>query len=135
MPLIKTKVDRSSDDFAANLAVNAALARDLAELSATVMLGGSERSRERHVKRGKLLPRDRVRMLLDDGSPFLEIGQLAAWQVYDDDVPAAGITWSVTGPDAAAVNTFEDRSRVATTTSPEASPRPVSTITCAPLST
>ena len=81
MPLIKTKVDRNSDDFAANLAVNAALARDLAELSATVMLGGSERSRERHVKRGKLLPRDRVRMLLDDGSPFLEIGQLAAWQV------------------------------------------------------
>lgn len=95
MPLIKTKVDRNSDDFAANLAVNEALARDLAELSARVMLGGNERSRERHVLRGKLLPRDRIRMLLDDESPFLEIGQLAALQVYDDDVPAAGIVCGI----------------------------------------
>jgi 3-methylcrotonyl-CoA carboxylase beta subunit len=91
MPLIKSKVDRNSDDFAANMAVNEALARDLGELSANVMQGGTERSRERHVLRGKLLPRDRVRMLLDDDSPFLEIGQLAAWQVYEDEVPAAGI--------------------------------------------
>ena len=91
MPLIKTKVDRNSDDFAANFAVNQALSRDLAELSAQVTLGGSEQSRERHVKRGKLLPRDRIRLLLDDDSPFLEVGQLAAWQVYEDEVPAAGI--------------------------------------------
>ena len=91
MPLIKTKVDRKSDDFAANAEVNLALARDLAALSERVLQGGSERSRERHVKRGKLLPRDRIRTLLDEDSPFLEIGQLAAWQVYDDDVPAAGI--------------------------------------------
>ena len=55
------------------------------------MQGGSERSRERHLQRGKLLPRDRVRVLLDDESPFLEIGQLAALDVYGDDVPAAGI--------------------------------------------
>ena len=91
MPLIKTKVDRESDDFAANAEVNVALARDLAALSEQVVLGGSERSRERHVKRGKLLPRDRIRTLLDEDSPFLEIGQLAAWDVYDDDVPSAGI--------------------------------------------
>ena len=95
MPLIRSKVDRNSDDFAANLAVNQALARDLAELSAQVMLGGSERSRERHVLRGKLLPRDRIRMLLDDDSPFLEVGQLAAWQVYEDEVPAAGIVCGI----------------------------------------
>jgi 3-methylcrotonyl-CoA carboxylase beta subunit len=75
--------------------VNQALARDLAELSAQVMLGGSERSRERHVLRGKLLPRDRIRMLLDDDSPFLEVGQLAAWRVYEDEVPAAGIVCGI----------------------------------------
>ena len=91
MPRIKTKVDRNSDDFAANMEVNLGLARDLAAVSEQVLEGGSQRSRERHVKRGKLLPRDRIRMLLDEGSPFLEIGMLAAWQVYDDDVPAAGI--------------------------------------------
>ena len=54
MPLIQTKVDRNSDDFAANAEVNTALARDLAALSEQVMQGGSERSRERHVKRGKI---------------------------------------------------------------------------------
>ena len=91
MPLIKTKVDRNSDDFAANMEVNLALARDLGALSEQVRVGGSERSRERHEKRGKLLPRDRIRMLLDEESPFLEVGQLAAYQVYEDDVPAAGI--------------------------------------------
>ena len=91
MPLIKTKVDRNSDDFAANMEVNLALARDLGALSEQVRVGGSERSRERHEKRGKLLPRDRIRMLLDEESPFLEVGQLAAYRVYEDEVPAAGI--------------------------------------------
>jgi len=71
MPLIISKIDRNSEDFAANLAVNRALASDLQALSEQVMQGGSERSRERHLQRGKLLPRDRVRVLLDDESPFL----------------------------------------------------------------
>ena len=53
--------------------------------------GGTEKSRERHVSRGKLLPRDRVERLLDPGSPFLEIGQLAACDMYDGEVPGAGI--------------------------------------------
>jgi 3-methylcrotonyl-CoA carboxylase beta subunit len=91
MPLIKTKVDRNSDDFTANMEVNLALARDLEAVSEQVRAGGSERSRERHVKRGKLLPRDRISALLDEDSSFLEVGQLAAYQVYEDDVPAAGI--------------------------------------------
>jgi 3-methylcrotonyl-CoA carboxylase beta subunit len=91
MPRIKTKVDRNSEDFAANMEVNLGLARDLAAVREQIMAGGSKRSRERHVKRGKMLPRDRIRMLLDEGSPFLEIGLLAARQVYEDDVPAAGI--------------------------------------------
>jgi 3-methylcrotonyl-CoA carboxylase beta subunit len=58
---------------------------------ATAALGGSDRSRERHVSRGKLLPRDRVDGLLDPGSPLLEIAPLAADGMYDDDCPAAGI--------------------------------------------
>src|SRR5947209_16434635 len=54
-------------------------------------LGGNERARERHTERGKLLPRERVDRLLDPGSPFLEIGQLAAFGIYDDQAPGAGL--------------------------------------------
>ena len=71
------------------------LVTELRERLATVRRGGSEASRERHVGRGKLLPRDRVDRLLDPGSPFLEIAPLAAWGMYDDEsptaVPSAGI--------------------------------------------
>jgi 3-methylcrotonyl-CoA carboxylase beta subunit len=91
MPLIKTKVDRSSADFEQNSAANMALANELKSISETVQLGGPERSRDRHIERGKLLPRIRIETLLDDDSPFLEIGQLAALGVYEDDVPAAGL--------------------------------------------
>lgn len=91
MPVIKTKVDRSSDDFKKNAETHAALADKLREIDEYVMQGGTERSRERHQARGKLLPRDRIRTLLDEESPFLEIGRQAAWQVYSDDVPSAGI--------------------------------------------
>ena len=62
-------------------------ARDVAQAA----LGGTEKHRERHVARGKLLPRDRVERLLDPGSPFLEIGQLAACDMYDGEVPGAGM--------------------------------------------
>src|SRR3546814_6346738 len=54
-------------------------------------LGGPEKNRERHIARGKLLPRERVERLLDAGSPFLEIGQLAACDMYNGEVPGAGI--------------------------------------------
>ena len=91
MPLIKTKVDRNSEDFEKNREANYALARDLHALSERVLRGGPERSRERHLARGKLLPRDRIRTLLDEDSPFLEIGRFAAHEVYDDDVPSAGV--------------------------------------------
>src|SRR5699024_8215187 len=50
-----------------------------------------ERARQRHLDRGRLLPRERIRRLLDPGSPFLEIGALAAFAMYDDDAPAAGL--------------------------------------------
>ena len=91
MSLIKTKVDRSSPDFEKNKEANLALAEELRQRCETVRLGGSERSRERHLKRGKLLPRDRIRTLLDDDADFLEVGLLAALDVYEDDVPAAGL--------------------------------------------
>jgi 3-methylcrotonyl-CoA carboxylase beta subunit len=67
------------------------LVDDLAKLVAGVAAGGPQASRERHVARGKLLPRQRVERLLDPGTAFLEIGQLAAHGVYEDDVPAAGM--------------------------------------------
>lgn len=72
-------------------AEHARLEAELAELLARTARGGPERSRERHVARGKLLVRDRIDALLDEGSPFLEVGALAAHGLYDGDSPAAGV--------------------------------------------
>jgi 3-methylcrotonyl-CoA carboxylase beta subunit len=91
MPEIKTRIDLQSEDYKQNKAANMALAVELKVVEEKVMEGGPKRSRERHASRGKLLPRERVRRLLDAGSDFLEIGRLAAHDVYDDDVPSAGI--------------------------------------------
>ena len=95
MPVIQTRVDRKSDDFEKNQAVHEELAKGLREVDAYVMQGGPERSREKHLKRGKLLARDRISALLDEGAHFLEIGRQAAWQVYSDDVPSAGIVTGI----------------------------------------
>jgi len=70
---------------------NAALAAELRERVAAAALGGPAAIRARHAARGKLLPRERVDRLLDPGSPFLEIGQLAAWGLYEDQAPGAGL--------------------------------------------
>src|SRR6476619_6976966 len=67
------------------------LVTELRERLATAALGGSEQSRQRHVSRGKLLPRERVDTLLDPGSPFLEFSPLAANGMYDDECPGAGV--------------------------------------------
>jgi len=91
MPVIETKIDRNSDEFQQNSAANVALAEDLREVREHIMTGGSARARERHLVRGKLLPRDRIDALTDDDSDFLEIGQMAAHGVCGDDVPAAGL--------------------------------------------
>ncbi|MFM5907542.1 MAG: carboxyl transferase domain-containing protein [Novosphingobium sp.] len=90
-PVLQTSIDLASPEAQARAAHNRALAAELREKVAQAALGGDERSRDRHVSRGKLLPRDRVERLLDPGSPFLEIGQLAAGGLYNDEVPAAGI--------------------------------------------
>jgi 3-methylcrotonyl-CoA carboxylase beta subunit len=91
MSRIKSLVDVNSDGFAANTDHNRALVADLRDRVARAAAGGPARVRERHVARGKLLPRDRVMRLLDPGSPFLEIAPLAAGGVYDDEVPGAGL--------------------------------------------
>ena len=90
-PVLPTAVQRDSQAFRAQVAHNRALAEELRETVATAARGGDARARERHTSRGKLLPRDRVERLLDPGSPFLEIGQLAAHQVYEDGIPGAGM--------------------------------------------
>jgi 3-methylcrotonyl-CoA carboxylase beta subunit len=74
-----------------NARINAELAAELRRRVAAAALGGPEAIRVRHTERGKLLPRERVDRLLDPGSPFLEIGQLAAFGIYDDQAPGAGI--------------------------------------------
>jgi 3-methylcrotonyl-CoA carboxylase beta subunit len=91
METLASKVDPLSPAFSANAEAQAELVGDLRRRLATAALGGPERSRERHVARGKLLPRERIDQLLDDGSPFLEIAPLAANGMYDDECPGAGV--------------------------------------------
>jgi 3-methylcrotonyl-CoA carboxylase beta subunit len=90
-PVLATAINTDSDTFRANAAHNRALRDDLWAKVAEAAWGGNEKARERHVARGKLLPRERVERLLDPGSPFLEIGQLAANDLYDGEVPGAGV--------------------------------------------
>ncbi|GGP16500.1 methylcrotonoyl-CoA carboxylase [Nonomuraea glycinis] len=94
-PVLKSAADRASEAYKRNAELNERLAADLLERLATTALGGPERSRLRHVARGKLLPRDRVDGLLDPGSRFLELSPLAANGLYDDQAPAAGIITGV----------------------------------------
>ncbi|PWG01541.1 carboxyl transferase domain-containing protein [Sphingosinicella humi] len=91
MTQITSKIDEGSDTFRRYAVHNRVLADDLRARVAEAALGGAEKHRERHVARGKLLPRDRVARLLDPGSPFLEIGQLAACDMYKGEVPGAGM--------------------------------------------
>lgn len=90
-PIIPSQVSRESGPFKINTAHNRSLRDALWAKVSQAALGGNEKSRERHKSRGKLLPRDRVERLLDVGSPFLEIGQLAANDLYNGEVPGAGV--------------------------------------------
>ncbi len=91
MTALVTKINTRDAAFAENEAHLLAQVADLRQVVAKIKLGGGEKYQQRHKARGKLLPRERLNGLLDDGSPFLELSQLAAHDVYDDDVPAAGI--------------------------------------------
>lgn len=96
MSVLETKLNARSADFQANAAAMQALVDDLAAQVAKAAAGGGEAARAKHVARGKLLPRDRVQMLLDPGTPFLEIAPLAAHAMYLNkdgvgDAPCAGV--------------------------------------------
>ena len=91
MPVIETRLDTRDAMFARNRDALAASVADLKAKVAGIEQGGGAVARERHTGRGKLLPRERVRALLDTGSPFLELSQLAAYGMYDDTIAAAGI--------------------------------------------
>ncbi|GLJ00369.1 carboxyl transferase domain-containing protein [Sphingobium sp. BS19] len=90
-PILDTKLSPDGEGFRANAAHNRALAEELRAKVAVAAQGGSQSARDKHIARGKLLPRERVGRLLDPGSPFLEIGQLAANGLYGDEVPGAGL--------------------------------------------
>lgn len=91
MTQLSLTIDPSSDAFKVNRAAMDLLVEELNVMLSQIYLGGGEKYRDKHVSKGKLLPRDRINQLLDAGSPFLEFSPLAAHGVYDADIPAAGI--------------------------------------------
>ncbi|MNS42925.1 Methylmalonyl-CoA carboxyltransferase 12S subunit [compost metagenome] len=91
MPTLETKLNARSESFKANAEAMQALVADLKARIAKLAEGGGDDARNKHLSRGKLLPRDRVQQLLDPGTPFLELSQLAAYDMYDNAAPGAGI--------------------------------------------
>jgi 3-methylcrotonyl-CoA carboxylase beta subunit len=95
MTILSSQVDTRSDIFKRNAQAMRGLVDDLRRRTEQVRLGGGPESRKRHVARGKLLPRERVRALLDPGSPFLELSPLAALDMYDNEAPGSGVITGV----------------------------------------
>ncbi|MYF88286.1 MAG: methylcrotonoyl-CoA carboxylase [Boseongicola sp. SB0676_bin_33] len=91
MTVLKTELNPDSGEFKTNAAAMRDLVDDLNANVGIAARGGDDKAREKHQSRGKLLPRDRIKHLCDPGSPFLELSQLAAWDMYDNAVPAAGV--------------------------------------------
>ena len=91
MTVLSSQIDPRSEGFKRNAEAMRALVADLKNRTGKVQLGGGEASRKRHVARGKLLPRERVRALIDPGSPFLELSPLAALDMYGNEAPGSGI--------------------------------------------
>ncbi|MGH2484431.1 MAG: acyl-CoA carboxylase subunit beta, partial [Ktedonobacterales bacterium] len=88
MPILPTNINPRSEEYRRNHAAYTRLLEEFHARQEQARQGGSERARLRHIERGKLLPRDRVELLLDPGSPFLELSPLAAWGMYNDESPA-----------------------------------------------
>ena len=95
MPKLQSQVNLQSEQFQKNAAHNRVLVDELRQRTAKSSLGGPEDQRKRHVARKKLLVRERVGQLLDPGAPFLEVAALAAFGMYNDDAPAAGMVCGV----------------------------------------
>jgi acetyl-CoA carboxylase carboxyltransferase component len=95
MEILESQLDPQDEVFQQNVAHNRELAEELRARLDQVRQGGGERARQRHAKRGKLFVRDRIDTLLDPGSPFLETSALAAWELYDNQAPSAGIVTGI----------------------------------------
>ena len=95
MDRIESRIDTDSPDFKRNREVMAAHAEKLRAELDRIRLGGPENARKRHLERGKLLVRERVRRLLDPQSPFLELSPLAAYGMYDGEAPSASIVTGI----------------------------------------
>ena len=95
MDILETQLNPNDTRYQANAAHNRALAVELRERLALIRQGGGAETRKRHQEQGKLFVRDRIDRLIDPGSPFLEIAPLAAWELYDDVTPSAGIVTGV----------------------------------------
>src|SRR5437667_305256 len=95
MEILASALDTRADRFKQNDAHHRRLAGELKERLALARMGGGEKYRERHVQQGKLLVRDRIDRLLDQGSPFLELSPLAAWEMYDGEAPCAGLVTGI----------------------------------------
>ncbi|MCC5791515.1 MAG: methylcrotonoyl-CoA carboxylase [Legionellaceae bacterium] len=91
MAVLHSQIDPADTTFQHNQQIMSALVDELKQALNKISEGGGEKARQRHLQHGKLLPRERLTRLLDPGSPFLEFSALAAWQVYPDNVPAAGL--------------------------------------------
>jgi len=91
MPIIESKINGRSAEFANNASAMREKVFELKAVLEKIAQGGPEAARQKHIARGKLLPRERVEQLLDPGTPFLELSALAAYGMYDDDAPGAGI--------------------------------------------
>ena len=91
MPILDSKLNARSEDFKGNAAAMQTLVDDLKAKVAKIALGGGDDASKKHTARGKLLPRDRVQMLLDPGTPFLEFSQMAAYEMYHNGAPCAGV--------------------------------------------
>jgi 3-methylcrotonyl-CoA carboxylase beta subunit len=91
MTVLQTQLNARSAEFAANAAAMQTVVDDLRTHLERVAQGGGEAARAKHTARGKLLPRDRVQMLLDPGTPFLEVAPLAALNMYNNDAPSSGV--------------------------------------------
>src|SRR5258708_16424397 len=87
MPILPSAVNPKSAEYRENYTANLRLVEEFRARQERVRQGGSEKARQRHVERGKLLPRERVELLLDPGAPFLELSTLAARGMYDDESP------------------------------------------------
>ena len=95
MTRLNSSVRKDSTEYAENAAAMESLVKDLESKLSMISQGGEQGAREKHVKRGKMLPRERVQALLDPDSPFLELSQFAGYQLYEDPVPAGGIITGV----------------------------------------